>query len=107
MSIPACVKFNILYVSDMHQISAVENPALKKVETEEEVVIPPDTYIASKEKWYDDLDTFSDPPDAGEIDDRLSDMSDYEEPYKKKKKKVRQVNINFCLISINCLLLSC
>ena len=69
----------------MHQISAVENPAVV-VETP---VIPepapgPSTW---REEYYDEWDNLSEPPDAGEIDDRHSDSSDFEQTYIKKKKK--------------------
>lgn len=43
----------------------------------------------SKEKWYDDFEELDEPRDAGEIDERNSDSSDYEEAYIKRKKKKR------------------
>ncbi|XP_074649897.1 zinc finger protein ubi-d4-like [Tubulanus polymorphus] len=67
--------------SDMHQINTVENPALKDDQGGEY------DQMVKESGWYEDLDGFSDPPDAGEMEDRLSDYSDYEETYKKRRKK--------------------
>ena len=44
------------------------------------------------QEYYDDWENISDPPDAGEIDDRNSDSSDFEETYIKKKKKKSKVS---------------
>lgn len=69
--------------ADMHQISTVENPAVKP---EEE--LPPDLKSeTSKDKWYEDYDEYMEPPDAGEMCDDQSDISDFEETYIKKRKK--------------------
>jgi len=74
----------------MHQISTVENPAIRQndfhVEESE----------SSKDRWYDDFDTLSEPPDAGEIVDDQSDISDFEETYIKKKKK-KVFSIYMCI----------
>ncbi|XP_056017884.1 zinc finger protein ubi-d4-like isoform X2 [Ostrea edulis] len=67
--------------SDMHQINTVENPAICKEEEGEKYS------ENSKDRWYDDYDNLSEPPDAGEMVDDQSDISDYEETYIKKKKK--------------------
>lgn len=77
--------------ADMHQISAVENPAVIPTEPE----VPPDpTPVLMieplKNDYYDEWDDISDPPDAGEIDAHNSDSSDFEQTYiKKRKKKVK------------------
>lgn len=65
----------------MHQISSVEN--LAALETPSVI----DGSETSKDKWYEELDVLSEPPDAGEIDERNSDSSDYEETYVKRRKK--------------------
>lgn len=67
----------------MHNISAVENPAVV------EVPLPPETKDLSvwKDEYYDEWENLSEPPDAGEIDDRNSDSSDFEQTYTKKRKK--------------------
>ncbi|XP_078317721.1 zinc finger protein ubi-d4-like isoform X9 [Crassostrea virginica] len=67
--------------SDVHQISTVENPAICKEEEGEKYS------ENSKDRWYDEIDDISEPPDAGEMVDDQSDISDYEETYIKKKKK--------------------
>ena len=70
----------------MHQISTVENPAIRKEEEEGEYKSE-----SSKDRWYEDYDQLSEPPDAGEMVDDQSDISDFEETYiKKKKKKVHE-----------------
>ena len=46
---------------------------------------------SSKDRWYEDIDDVSEPPDAGEIDEPNSDSSDYEEIYVKKKKKKKVI----------------
>ncbi|XP_061166136.1 zinc finger protein ubi-d4-like isoform X1 [Saccostrea echinata] len=66
---------------DMHQINTVENPAICKEEEGEKFS------ETSKDRWYDDFDNLSEPPDAGEMVDDQSDISDYEETYIKRKKK--------------------
>ena len=43
------------------------------------------------EKWYDDYEIMNDINELGEGDERMSDISDYEETIKKKKKKVLMV----------------
>lgn len=40
---------------------------------------------AYREEYYNDWENLSEPPDAGEIDQRNSDSSDYEETYVKRK----------------------
>lgn len=66
----------------MHHISTVENPAVRLEEETEQ------KSESSKDRWYiDDYDNASDPPDAGEIVDDQSDISDFEETFMKKRKK--------------------
>ena len=73
----------------MHQINAIENPAAQN-SVEGLVDLPSDS---SKDKWYvDDMETISEPPDAGEFDERNSDSTDYEEAFIKKKKKKTKVS---------------
>lgn len=73
-----------LCISDMHQISAVENPAHRGKEDEDVL----EQKAESQDRWFEDFDMLSDPPDAGEMVDDQSDISDYEDTIKKKKKKV-------------------
>ena len=74
----------------MHQISAVENPALRKDDEEKDSIA-----METTKDWYDDIEDISEPPDAGEIDERNYDSSDFEiESYKKKKKKVTKVKLS-------------
>ncbi|XP_046570119.1 zinc finger protein ubi-d4-like isoform X1 [Haliotis rubra] len=68
---------------DMHQISAVENPAHRGKEDEDVL----EQKAESQDRWFEDFDMLSDPPDAGEMVDDQSDISDYEDTIKKKKKK--------------------
>lgn len=68
--------------ADMHQISTVENPAMRQIEEDTEYKSE-----NSKDRWYDDYDDIDDLPDAGEMVDDQSDISDYEETYIKKRKK--------------------
>ena len=82
----------------MHQISAVENPAVMPADTE----VPPEpTPVVMleplKDEFYDEWDDVSDPPDAGEIDAHNSDSSDFEQTYiKRKKRKVKgNVSVTF------------
>jgi len=70
--------------TDMHQINAVENPAAPETPVVPEPVASTATW---PQEYYDEWDNLSEPPDAGEIDDRHSDSSDYEQTYIKKKKK--------------------
>ncbi|XP_033735985.1 LOW QUALITY PROTEIN: zinc finger protein DPF3-like [Pecten maximus] len=70
--------------ADMHQISTVENPAIRGEIHVEDLEYKSES---SKDRWYDEYDNLSEPPDAGEIVDDQSDISDYEETYIKKKKK--------------------
>lgn len=64
----------------MHQISAVENPAHRLDDFY-------DDKLDSQDQWYDDLEGLGEPPDAGEIVDDQSDISDYEDQLKGRKKK--------------------
>ena len=73
-----------IYISDMHQISTVENPAVKGGETDDFPELRSET---SKDRWYDDYDEYMEPPDAGEVCDDQSDISDFEETFIKKKKR--------------------
>ncbi|GFR66277.1 zinc finger protein neuro-d4 [Elysia marginata] len=66
--------------SDMHQISAVENPTHRIDEHDYE-------HYEAAEMWYDDGDDFGEPPDDGAIIDDQSDISDYEDSLKGRKKK--------------------
>ncbi|WAQ95195.1 DPF3-like protein [Mya arenaria] len=70
--------------ADMHQISTVENPAATSKADEE---IPDLKSETSKDKWYDEYDEYMEPPDAGEMCDDQSDISDFEDTYIKKKKR--------------------
>ena len=75
----------------MHQISTVENPAAR-IDTDPIVSVEPlPAEEAAKYTYYDDWEQLSDPPDAGEVDDRRSDSSDFEETYLKRKKKKNKV----------------
>ncbi|KAK7484664.1 hypothetical protein BaRGS_00024072 [Batillaria attramentaria] len=49
--------------ADMHQISAVENPAHRLDDFY-------DDKLDSQDQWYDDLEGLGDPPDAGEMSNR-------------------------------------
>ena len=66
----------------MHQISAVENPAHRADDFYDEKLDPQD-------QWYDDLEGIGDPPDAGKMVDDQSDISDYEDQLKGRKRKKR------------------
>ena len=68
----------------MHQISTVENPAVRDNEDFPELRERSET---SKDRWYDDYDEYMEPPDAGEVCDDQSDISDFEDTFIKKKKK--------------------
>ena len=68
----------------MHQISTVENPAVRDNDDFPELRERSET---SKDKWYDDYDEYMEPPDAGEVCDDQSDISDFEDQFIKKKKK--------------------
>ena len=74
----------------MHQISAVENPAVVVKEDSRDQYEEPykETY---QYQYYDDWDNLSEPLDAGEIEARHSDSSDFEETYIRKKKKKTKV----------------
>lgn len=80
----------LLHFVDLHQISAVENPAARFEDTTDSMDMMGES---SKDRWYDELENNSEPPDTGEFEDRQSDISDYEETLvKKKKRKVWQRN---------------
>ena len=64
----------------MHQISAVENPAHRIDEHDFE-------HYEAAEIWYDDADEFGEPPDDGAIVDDQSDISDFEDSLRGRKKK--------------------
>ncbi|XP_021346607.1 zinc finger protein DPF3-like isoform X2 [Mizuhopecten yessoensis] len=70
--------------ADMHQISTVENPAIRGEIHVEDLEYKSES---SKDRWYDEYENLSEPPDAGEIVDDQSDISDFEETFIKKKKK--------------------
>ncbi|GAB1601024.1 zinc finger protein ubi-d4-like isoform X1 [Argonauta hians] len=70
--------------ADMHQISAIENPAIRRGEEDEREDLKSEN---SKDKWYEEVENISEPPDVGEGVDYHSDVSDYEEIIRKKKKK--------------------
>ena len=61
---------------DGHQITSVENPAVENGALKD-----------AEDHYYDEWDQLSEPPDAGEIDRRDSDSSDYEDSYSKRRKK--------------------
>lgn len=75
-------------MSDIHPTSVVENPVVTK-EVDTSLLKELESAENSKEKWYDDFEELDEPRDAGEIDERNSDSSDYEEAYIKRKKKKR------------------
>ncbi|CAG5114791.1 unnamed protein product [Candidula unifasciata] len=66
--------------ADMHQISAVENPAHRLEEHEFD-------HLEAADNWYDDVDDFGDPPDDGAMVDDQSDISDFEDSLKGRKRK--------------------
>lgn len=74
----------------MHQISSIENPAARREEDERSDIQKSEN---SKERWYDDVDNGSDTADMNDIVDYQSDISDYEETIKKKKRPNQKVNI--------------
>jgi len=45
------------------------------------------------DEYYNEWENSSDPPDAGEIDHRNSDSSDFEETYIKKKSRRREKKV--------------
>eukprot|EP00106_Octopus_bimaculoides_P000135 XP_014767577.1 PREDICTED: zinc finger protein ubi-d4 A-like isoform X5 [Octopus bimaculoides] len=69
---------------DMHQISAIENPAIRRGDDDDREDLKSEN---SKDKWYEEVENISEPPDVGEGVDYHSDISDYEEIIRKKKKK--------------------
>lgn len=69
----------------MHQISAIENPAIRRGDDDDREDLKSEN---SKDKWYEEVENISEPPDVGEGVDYHSDISDYEEIIRKKKKKV-------------------
>ncbi|CAE1290987.1 DPF2 [Acanthosepion pharaonis] len=71
--------------ADMHQISAIENPAVRRGEADDDREDLKSEN--SKDKWYEEVENISEPPDVGETVDYHSDISDYEEIIRKKKKK--------------------
>ena len=76
----------------MHQISTVENPAAK-TDADENLVAELTKNESSKDKWFDEYDEYMEPPDAGEMCDDQSDISDFEETFIKKRKKKTKVGI--------------
>ena len=66
----------------MHQISAVENPAHRHGDDDD------DAQGESQDTWYDGFGMFDETADAGEMAEDQSDISDYEDTIKKKKRKV-------------------
>ncbi|XP_013094231.1 zinc finger protein ubi-d4-like isoform X6 [Biomphalaria glabrata] len=64
----------------MHQISAIENPAHRLDEHDFE-------HIETNDGWYDDVDDFGEPPDDGAMVDDQSDISDFEDSLKGRKRK--------------------
>ena len=91
------LSFSFLFSSlfpDMHQISAIENPAVRRGDADDDREDLKSEN--SKDKWYEEVENISEPPDGGEAVDYHSDISDYEEIIRKKKKKV---NINEILLS--------
>jgi zinc finger protein ubi-d4 len=80
---------------DVHVISTVENTLSTSVDSDSKDI--DDQTIAStvvststgqtvyREDYYNDWENLSEPPDAGEIDQRNSDSSDFEETYIRRK----------------------
>lgn len=69
----------------MHPISAVENPAHRLDDYY-------DDKLDSQDQWYDDLEGIGEPPDAGEMVDDQSDISDYEDQLRGRKRKKAAVS---------------
>ena len=82
----------------MHQISAVENPAVSTKEESREQYEEPYKEQSYGYQYYDDWDQLEEPLDAGEIDARHSDSSDFEDPYVKKKKKKPKVVCTYVVL---------
>lgn len=72
---------------DLHPISAIENPAVIADSDSKNVIFEEPVY---REEYYNEWENLSEPPDAGEIDHRNSDSSDFEETYIKKKAKKKE-----------------
>lgn len=73
----------------MHQISAVENPVHRIDDHDFD-------HLDGADVWYDELDELGEPPDDGAIVDDQSDISDYEDSLRgRKRRKVR------CLLLAN------
>ncbi|XP_076448356.1 zinc finger protein ubi-d4 A-like [Babylonia areolata] len=68
--------------ADMHQINAVENPAHREDFYDEK--------LEGQDQWYDDLEGIGEPPDAGEMVDDQSDISDYEDQLKGRKRRKKE-----------------
>jgi len=79
----------------VHQISTVENPAVSGpsgvASNRGDDDIPELKSEASKEAWLEDYDEYMEPPDAGEMCDDQSDISDFEDTYIKKRKRKGKV----------------
>ncbi len=77
----------------------MENPAAAKIDEKHDTlaatgVAPLEESYREESYYYEDWENISEPPDAGEIDDRHSDSSDFEETYIKKKKKASKAKVN-------------
>jgi len=83
----------------MHPISAMENPAVTADSDSKDVTFEEPSY---REEYYNEWENLSEPPDAGEIDHRNSDSSDFEETYikKKAKKKEKKASVSKILITL-------
>ncbi|XP_059156540.1 zinc finger protein ubi-d4-like isoform X2 [Physella acuta] len=64
----------------MHQINAIENPAHRLDEHDFD-------HLEATDGWYDDVDDFGEPPDDGAMVDDQSDISDFEDSLKGRKRK--------------------
>uniref|UniRef100_Q6DJ77 D4, zinc and double PHD fingers family 2 n=1 Tax=Xenopus tropicalis TaxID=8364 RepID=Q6DJ77_XENTR len=86
--------------SDVHQISTVENPSIVADNDSKDL---PYEEVSYREEYYNEWENLSEPPDAGEIDRRNSDSSDFEETYikKKGKKKEKKVGLPKELVNKN------
>lgn len=65
----------------------MENPAVTADSDSKDVNFEEPSY---REEYYNEWENLSEPPDAGEIDHRNSDSSDFEETYIKKKGKKKE-----------------
>lgn len=82
-----CYYLVFIFSIDMHQINAIENPAHRLDEHDFD-------HLEATDGWYDDVDDFGEPPDDGAMVDDQSDISDFEDSLKgRKRKKAREIAI--------------